>query len=199
VSRELKFPLKFLLKETTLATTHDDLIRHLRTVFHTYGYDGASLSLISQATGLGKGSLYHHFPNGKVEMAGAVLQAEGVWFQTGLDLLRQAGPPEQRLALFIDFVRIGEANKDQASTLDVYTMGNARTLFGQDMGIAVQEWISALQQVICDSGIAPEEARQRAITAIARLEGVRLMCRCLNDWQIFDDLLRQLPQDLLKQ
>ncbi|WP_157670247.1 TetR/AcrR family transcriptional regulator [Chitinibacter sp. GC72] len=181
-----------------MAITHDELIRHLRTVFHTYGYDGASLSLISQATGLGKGSLYHHFPNGKVEMASAVLQAEGVWFQSGLDLLRQAGEPAHRLARFMEFVRISEANKEQASTLDVYTMGNARTLFGQDMGIAVQEWIAALQQVICDSGIAQAQARQRAISAIARLEGVRLMCRCLNDWQIFDDLLLQLPHDLLQ-
>ncbi|WP_373976604.1 TetR/AcrR family transcriptional regulator [Chitinibacter sp. SCUT-21] len=180
-----------------MAITHDELIQHLRTVFHTYGYDGASLSLISQATGLGKGSLYHHFPNGKQEMASAVLAAEGVWFEQALTLLREAGEPQARLARFIEFIRLTEQDKTQASTLDVYTMGNARLLFGADMGLAVQQWIAALQQLIIDAGINEAQAKQRAIAAIAQLEGARLLCRCLDDWHIFEQLLQQLPQDLL--
>lgn len=180
-----------------MAIQKEQLVEQLRHVFHTYGYDGTSLSLISQATGLGKGSLYHHFPQGKQEMAAAVLQAKGVWFQNGLNLLRQAGDPAYRLARFIAFITLSEQDKLEASTLDIYTMGNARALFGTDMSQAVQEWIAALSQLAQDAGIDRMVAEQRAISAIAKLEGARMLCRCLDDWQIFEQLQRELPRDLL--
>jgi AcrR family transcriptional regulator len=41
----------------------------LLKLFRQFGYDGVTLSKISQATGLGKASLYHYFPGGKAEMA----------------------------------------------------------------------------------------------------------------------------------
>ena len=57
-----------------------DVLPLLAEVFREHGYEGASLSLISKATGLGKGSLYHFFPGGKEEMAVAVLAEIDGWF-----------------------------------------------------------------------------------------------------------------------
>ena len=55
---------------------HDEkLIERLTSVFRIYGYEGASLSRIAEATGLQRASLYHRFPGGKEEMAEAVLNA----------------------------------------------------------------------------------------------------------------------------
>ncbi|MCY7320404.1 MAG: TetR/AcrR family transcriptional regulator, partial [Phormidesmis sp. CAN_BIN36] len=51
----------------------DSAIPELVKVFRQYGYEGATLAKLSEATGLGKASLYHHFPKGKEEMASAVL------------------------------------------------------------------------------------------------------------------------------
>ena len=51
----------------------DETIAQLLTVFRRYGYEGATLTRLSEATGLGKASLYHHFPKGKEEIAAAVL------------------------------------------------------------------------------------------------------------------------------
>ena len=50
-----------------------DYIPSLLQLFRQHGYDGATLSKISQVTGLGKASLYHHFPKGKDEMVQEVL------------------------------------------------------------------------------------------------------------------------------
>ena len=50
----------------------------LGEVFRAHGYEGASLTLITQATGLGKGSLYNFFPDGKEQMAAEVLAHAGV-------------------------------------------------------------------------------------------------------------------------
>ena len=54
-----------------------DALPALAEVFREHGFEGASLSLISERTGLGKGSLYHFFPGGKEEMAAAVLDDIG--------------------------------------------------------------------------------------------------------------------------
>lgn len=51
----------------------EEVIAQLTKVFRQYGYEGATLARLSEATGLGKASLYHHFPKGKEEMAAVVL------------------------------------------------------------------------------------------------------------------------------
>ena len=40
----------------------DELLEKLTKVFTSYGYDGASLTILSSATGLKRASLYHRFP-----------------------------------------------------------------------------------------------------------------------------------------
>lgn len=54
-------------------TERADAVSALAEVFREHGFEGASLSLLSKATGLGKGSLYNFFPGGKEEMMEAVL------------------------------------------------------------------------------------------------------------------------------
>jgi AcrR family transcriptional regulator len=76
-----------------------EAVSRLAEVFRERGFDGASLSAISQATGLGKGSLYHHFPDGKEEMALAVLEDIDAWFEREVfsPLAAQTPLPLQRL------------------------------------------------------------------------------------------------------
>ncbi len=51
----------------------EDLMHRLSEVFKEYGYEGASLAILSQASGLKRPSLYHRFPRGKQQMAEEVL------------------------------------------------------------------------------------------------------------------------------
>jgi len=64
-----------------IAPDRDQLLGIVAEVFREHGYEGASLSLIGEATGLGKGSLYHFFPGGKEEMARAVIAHIDGWFE----------------------------------------------------------------------------------------------------------------------
>lgn len=49
--------------------TKDRLIRAAATLFRTRGYHGVGLSDLLQEAKAPKGSLYHHFPNGKSDLA----------------------------------------------------------------------------------------------------------------------------------
>ncbi len=48
-----------------MVTERSDVTQILAEIFREHGYAGASLSEITNRTGLGKGSLYHFFPSGK--------------------------------------------------------------------------------------------------------------------------------------
>ncbi len=65
-----------------LIHTREDVLPVLGEVFREHGFEGASLSVITARTGLGKGSLYHFFPGGKEEMGQAVLAHIDGWFET---------------------------------------------------------------------------------------------------------------------
>jgi len=51
------------------STERHDVIPTLGELFRENGFSGTSLADITHRTGLGKGSLYHFFTNGKKEMA----------------------------------------------------------------------------------------------------------------------------------
>src|SRR5262245_58209085 len=61
-----------------------DILPLLGEVFREHGFDGASLAVIGDRTGLGKGSLYHFYPGGKEEMAAAVLAEIDAWFAANI-------------------------------------------------------------------------------------------------------------------
>lgn len=54
---------------------HGDLVEEVARTFRANGYHGTTLSIVSDRTGLGRSSIYHHFGRGKLEMAQRSLDA----------------------------------------------------------------------------------------------------------------------------
>ncbi|KAF0812576.1 putative HTH-type transcriptional regulator YxaF [Andreprevotia sp. IGB-42] len=177
--------------------TREELVIRLSEVFHQYGYDGATLSRLSAASGLGKGSLYHHFPGGKAEIGLAVLQAAGLRFHHLLVTLQGNADIRNKLAVFVARLRLTDMEKRQASTLDVYSMGDAWDAYGQDMRTSVLQLAERLAGALQQAGLPADLAEQRAYDAVAMLEGMRLTCRCLGEWSRYEQMLDQLPYTLL--
>src|SRR5512141_1726161 len=75
-----------------------DVIPLIAEVFREFGFEGTSLSRITETTGLGKGSLYHFFPGGKDEMGRAVLAHVDAWFEREIYAPLRDDPPEQSIA-----------------------------------------------------------------------------------------------------
>src|SRR3954467_4522965 len=85
--------------------TRPDMLDRLMDLFREKGFDGASLSDISESTGLGKSSLYHHFPDGKEEMALQVLShLEEQLEQALFEPMRSTDPPARTLGHMLDAI-----------------------------------------------------------------------------------------------
>jgi AcrR family transcriptional regulator len=78
------------------------IVDRLFVVFQDHGYEGASLADLSRATGLGKSSLYHHFPQGKEQMAEAVLEQGKAFIQSAVaEVARSPEPLKVRIRKII--------------------------------------------------------------------------------------------------
>src|SRR5215470_6536148 len=79
------------------------VLERLLATFRDQGYDGASLAELSSASGLGKSSLYHHFPGGKADMAEQVLAHLAASLERTLfEPLRAPLRPAQKLNAMLD-------------------------------------------------------------------------------------------------
>ena len=109
-----------------------EVLRALGEVFRAHGYEGASLTLITEATGLGKGSLYHLFPGGKEQMAAEVLADIDAWFELNIYApLREASDPARAIAAMIAGVDDYFHSGDRVCLVGMVALGAARDTFAE--------------------------------------------------------------------
>lgn len=178
--------------------SRDDVIDLIVTVFRKEGYEGTSLAKLSEATGLGRSSLYHYFPKGKVDMANAamerIIQRVG---ETVLGPLLVAGDPRKRLEEFAanlaDFYDDGFA----PCIIDVFSVGEAVGLFQAQLRNSNLAFIQALASVASEAGASPAEAARRGEDAMIALEGSLIVSRGLVSRDPFRRVMAELPDRIL--
>ncbi len=176
-----------------------ELLDRLTEVFRTHGYDGASLSKISQATGLQRASLYHRFPGGKAEMAEAVLKRADEWLKAyALQPLTESGPPERRLRQMARKLDEFYAGGRQSCLLDALSFGVEEGSIRDHQRAAMEAWVDAIAMMLRESGLPARTAQERAEDAVIRIEGSLVMARATGDHMPFRRTLRNLPQELLQ-
>jgi TetR/AcrR family transcriptional repressor of lmrAB and yxaGH operons len=152
-----------------LATITDaELLTKCTEVFRTYGFEGATMSRISAATGLEKGSLYHRFPGGKEEMAVA-----------------------EQLRKFY-------AEGTKSCLLEMLSIPSGGPELAAGLKGVLQAWQRAFAEISQESGYGAAEAKRRADDAIMRIEGSIVMSRVLNDSKPFHRALDELSGTLIQ-
>lgn len=172
-----------------------EAVTRLVQTFRHYGYEGATLSRISKATGLGKASLYHHFPQGKKEMAEAVLEHVLKWFQANvLNPLHEDIEPAKRLQAMNDSLSQFYDHGRDACLLALFSLGEPDDLFHRQVNQALTIWIRELEQVFADAGLPPQQARQQAEDVVMRIQGALVLARGLDSTEPFDRVLREVSE-----
>jgi TetR/AcrR family transcriptional repressor of lmrAB and yxaGH operons len=126
-----------------------DLLPLISEVFRSHGYEGATLALIGKATGLGKGSLYHFFPDGKAQMAAEVLAEIDHWFEVNIfAALRKSGDPARAIAEMTDGVDRYFHSGHRVCLVGVIALGASRDIFARQ----VQDANAAACRAQCKRG-----------------------------------------------
>jgi AcrR family transcriptional regulator len=174
-----------------------NLIPILWHIFQQYGYDGASLAKISEATGLGKASLYHHFPGGKDEMMAVVMVAIAQRLEQGvLASLRSEQDVHRGLTQMCRAVGQYYEGGDRPCLLAILLAGSVRDQFHQQVQGLIGVWIEAIAEVLVRSGLDSLVARHRAEDALITIQGALIVSQGLGDKTIFQRAIAALPDRL---
>lgn len=177
----------------------DTYVPCLLQLFRQYGYDGATLARIAEATGLGKASLYHHFPGGKDEMVQAVMDYLDRWLaENVLPSLQGNGTALEKLQRMCNRLSdLYEAGRQPCISATLL-LGSARDLFQSRVQARYCAWIGAVAQVLLDAGLDLATAQQRGEDLVIALQGSLIVAQGLNNPEIFQRSLQQLPQQLCR-
>lgn len=176
----------------------EEVITKLVPVFRHYGYEGATVSRLSEVTGLKKASLYHYFQGGKEQMAQAVLEYIGDWFEDNIfPPLQSNKPPYDRIVAMTEGVDKFYDGGKTPCVLAVMSLGEADNLFHQQLEKSLKKWLDELAKVVEETGVEKEEARLRAEHVMMLIQGALVLVRVTNDTQPFQRAIAKIPQILL--
>jgi TetR/AcrR family transcriptional regulator, lmrAB and yxaGH operons repressor len=170
-----------------------DIVPVLAELFREHGYEGASLALIGQRTGLGKGSLYHFFPGGKEEMANAVLAEIEAWFETNLfrPLYEGSDPMAGIMAMFGTVTAYFQSGR-RICLVGLLALADARERFAQRIARYFVRWRDALADALIRAGKEPALAEE----IVAAIQGALVLARATHDLEIFPRTISRLQARL---
>ena len=182
-----------------IVAERSDTLPPIAEVFRERGYEGASLSLISKATGLGKGSLYHFFPGGKEEMAEAVLSEIDLWFEDHVFApLRESSRPENAIAAMFDSVDGYFHSGQRVCLVGALALGDTRDRFARAVKSYFARWVDALAGALIRSKRSPASAKALAEEVVGGIQGAIVLARALDDPRAFSRTLNRMRLTLEK-
>lgn len=176
-----------------------EVMAKLSCVFRDVGYEGASLAILAEATGLKKASLYHRFPRGKQQMAEEVLASALSWYETNiLGPLRGDGAPAERVAAVARHLDGFYGSGHRACLLNMLASPRAELgPFSAGIKSAFEALVSAFTAVARDAGHDAKAAKLRAERTVMLLQGSLVMSRGLGSSRPFKTFLAGLADDLI--
>jgi TetR/AcrR family transcriptional regulator, lmrAB and yxaGH operons repressor len=170
----------------------------LLKLFRQFGYEGVTISKISQATGLGKASIYHHFPGGKAAMAESALIYVNRWLETNiLEIFSsQEQPLEKFQAMCTETNRFFNEGQNSCLWAGLILEQSSHDLFHTQINWAFSRWIESIANVLIAEGLDETLARQRGEDAMISIQGALIVCHGLQDFSLFQRVIQQLPQQL---
>jgi TetR/AcrR family transcriptional repressor of lmrAB and yxaGH operons len=175
-----------------------DLVPVMAEVFREHGFEGASIALISERTGLGKGSLYHFFPGGKAEMATTVLSGIEAWFATKVFApLRSDSDPRAALdRMFQSVVEYFDSGR-RVCLVGAFALASSRDLFAKQVRSYFRLWKEALAGALVRAGRDKQTADRLAEEVLAAIQGSLVLARALDDRAVFGRAMARLKEEVI--
>jgi TetR/AcrR family transcriptional regulator, lmrAB and yxaGH operons repressor len=156
------------------------MVQSAASLIRTRGASATSFSEVLADSGAPRGSIYHHFPDGKEQ-----LEADAIRWTSERVLAHQrtcrASTASGVLECFIDMWRqVVLASGGKAGCVvagvAVDTMPDAEALMGV-VRATFQSWVDLLSEQLRATGLPADRARRIALATLAGMEGALILCR----------------------
>jgi AcrR family transcriptional regulator len=179
----------------TLNERHD-VIPLIAEAFRDFGYEGASLSRITERTGLGKGSLYHFFPGGKEDMAQAVLEDVDTWFERQIFQPLRTDRPDIAISQMWKAVDSYFQSGARVCLVGAFALDETRDRFADAISRYFSRWIASLRDALVRDGWSPASAKECAEDVVLGIQGALVLARATRDKRVFARAVARLKTRL---
>jgi TetR/AcrR family transcriptional repressor of lmrAB and yxaGH operons len=161
------------------------LVDSAAVLFRRQGYAATGVNQILDTADVKAGSMYHHFPNGKQELAAAVVDSVGAGIERRLREFLDSGLPVTDIVDgWIDLMASG-LSADQRDGCPIEPIAtesvNASPQVRDASARAFGGWGQAVTDRLRFDGWPELEAEQTALAVIALIEGALILSRILGN------------------
>jgi AcrR family transcriptional regulator len=156
------------------------------------GLTGTSFGDVIDHSGAPRGSIYHHFPNGKAQLVEEAMQYAGGYVA---GYIEDADPIEALRSFERGWRKTLEGSDFRAGcpvvAVAVEAHGDAPQL-ATAAANAFESWQDAMTRLLVRDGVEPDRARRLAATTVAAIEGAVVICRAKRDMTPLEDVSAEL-------
>jgi TetR/AcrR family transcriptional repressor of lmrAB and yxaGH operons len=166
------------------------LVESAGLLFRRQGYAATGVNQILEAADVKAGSLYHHFPDGKAELAAAVVHGVGGDVTRLLrGFLATDANPADIVGSWIDMLAAGlEGDRRDGCPIEPIATEsvNASPVVRAAAARAFDGWCTAVAERLTTDGWSTDAATQTATAIIALIEGALILSRIAGDRAALD-------------
>jgi TetR/AcrR family transcriptional regulator, lmrAB and yxaGH operons repressor len=159
----------------------------------TRGLQGTSLSEVLELSGAPRGSIYHHFPGGKDELAGAAVDLSATQAVGLLDRVAGASAVEV-VEFFLGVWRTLLTRTDfgvGCALVGVTVTTDSAELL-EHAAAAFRVWRGRLAELLDEGGLSTARAQELAVLVLAASEGAVVLSRAERSLEPFEVVAGQL-------
>jgi TetR/AcrR family transcriptional regulator, lmrAB and yxaGH operons repressor len=175
------------------------LLKGARQLLAEKGYAGMELRDVAERGKAPRGSIYHHFPGGKVQLAREAAELEGTTIRDLIERSIEERGLKQTLALFGDVFRRRVADYPERIGCPVAAVALARPEDPELAAVATtafQSWERPIAAALHDEGVNARDAEAFAGLVVSTVEGALLRARAAGSQEPLDSAIGGLGHAL---
>jgi AcrR family transcriptional regulator len=156
------------------------------------GLTGTSFGDVIDHSGAPRGSIYHHFPNGKAQLVEEAMQYAGSYVVGSIE---DRDPIEALRSFERGWRKVLERSDFRAGCPIVAVAVEAHSDAPQLAAAAADafsSWQEAMTHLLEREGVGRERARRLAAMTVAAIEGAVVICRAQRDMKPLEDVSAEL-------
>ena len=161
------------------------------------GLQATSFSEVLSATGAPRGSLYHHFPQGKDQLVTAAVERASAVLLSAMGTVAGA-PAEAVVERFLAVWRVvlTQSHCEAGCAVLAVTVDAESSQQLTLVSVVFRGWRNRLAELLAQGGLSKVQARNFATVLIASVEGAVVLSRADQSLEPFETVARHLTNDL---
>lgn len=175
------------------------LLNGARQLLAEKGYAGMELRDVASRGHAPRGSIYHHFPGGKIQLAREAAELEGTTIRDLIERSLEERGLKQTLTMFGEVFRRRVADNPERIGCPVAAAALARPEDAELAAVATaafQSWERPIAAALRDEGVSARDAEAFAGLVVSTVEGALLRARAAGSQEPLDSAIGGLGQAL---